>query len=110
MRVLDPIRYQWDTIGEQLSVDYGDIKSAEHKETYDDTRKLSLILQRWKDGETCEVSWRMIHSVVVDPPVKNKRVGDEICEFLARCEIKNEYLPSDQTGKIKLIKIDKIIL
>ena len=106
MRVLDPIRYQWDTIGGQLSVDYGDIKSAECKETYDDTRKLSLILQRWIDRENCEVSWRMIHFVAVDPPVKNKRVANEICEFLARPDIMNEYLPSEQPGKIEIIKID----
>ena len=105
MTVLDPIKYQWDIIGGQLSVDYGDIKSAKHEETYDATRKLAEILQRWIDQENCEVSWRKIHSVVVDPPVKNKRVANEICDFLAKPDIMNEYLPSDQPGKIKIIKI-----
>ena len=109
MTVLDTIKYQWSTIGEQLCVNYGDLKSAEHRETHDDTRNLSAVLHCWIDGQTCEVSWRKIHSVVVDPPIKNKRVGDAICEFLVRQEIKNEYYPSNQPGKIKMIKIDKII-
>ena len=101
MRVLDPIRYQWDTIGDLLGVNYGDIKSVECEEAHDHTRKLSAILQCWKDGKTCEVSWRRIHSVVVNPPIKNMTVGDTICEFLARHEIKNEYFPSNEPGKLK---------
>ena len=89
----------WDTIGEQLAVRYGDIKSAEYNVAYDNTKKLSEVLQVWIDKRTCEVSWRTIITIIDDPPVENKRVGDEICEFLARSDIQVEYL---STGQFKL--------
>ena len=97
MSLLHNIKHMWDTIGEQLAVNYGDIKSAEYNMTYDSTKKLSEVLQVWIDKRTCEVSWRTIITVIDDPPIKNKRVGDEICEFLARSDIQNEYL---STGKL----------
>ena len=77
--------------------------------SYDDARKLSEVLHLWRDRKT-EVSWEKIISVVYDCPVENKRIADEICEFLAKPEIMNEYLFSDQPGKIKIIVVDKIIL
>ena len=96
MSLLHCIKHMWDTIGEQLAVRYGDIKSAEYNMTYDSTKKLSEVLQVWIDKRTCEVSWRTIITVVDDPPVENKRVADEICEFLARSDIQIEYLSSGQ--------------
>ena len=96
MSLLHCIKHMWDTIGEQLAVRYGDIKSAEYNMTYDSTKKLSEVLQVWIDKRTCEVSWRTIITVVDDPPVENKRVADEICEFLARSDIQIEYLSTGQ--------------
>ena len=100
LQLLHPIKYQWNIIGEQLDVDYGVIKSAQYNVQYTDTIKLSEVLQVWRDMKTCEVSWEKIISVVDHPPIENKRVADEIYEFLARPEIMNEYLPFDQPGKI----------
>ena len=82
-------------------MDFGDIKSLQYDVQYSDTIKLSEILQVWINKKTCEVSWEKIISVVKNRPVENTRLADEICEFLARPEIMNEYLPSDQPGKIK---------
>ena len=93
----------WNTIGEQLEVRYGDIKSAEYNVAYDDTTKLSEVLQVWIDKRTCEVSWKKIITVVKEQPVEHKVVADEMYKFLERPDIRNEYLSSDQPGKINKI-------
>ena len=97
--LLHNIKHMWYTIGEQLAVNYDDLKCIEYNITYDCTKKLSEVLQVWIDKRTCEVSWRTIITVTDDPPIENKRVADEICEFLARSDIQNEYL---STGKLEL--------
>ena len=89
----------WNIIGEQLAVHYGDIKSAERK--VDDTTILSEVLQVWIDKRTSEVSWKKIITVVEDPPVQNKQVAENIFHFLKSPDIKNEYISSDQPGKVK---------
>ena len=113
MTLLHPIKYKWNAIGEQLQVAHGvrmSIISTGCNMEYDDTRKLSEVLQVWMNRKTCEVSWRMIITVIDDPPVEEKRLADEIRDFLASAKIRNEYLLSDQPGKIKMIIIDKPIL
>ena len=102
MTLLHPIKNKWNIIGEQLEVCYGVIKSAEYNVAYDNTTKLSEVLQVWKDKKTCEVSWKMIITVVDEPPLEDKKVADEMCEFLARSDIRSEYLSFNQPGKIKL--------
>ena len=101
MTLLHKIRYKWNTIGEQLEVRYGDIKSAEYNVAYDHTTKLSEVLQVWIDKRTCEVSWRMIITVVKEPPIEHKVVAEKIHKFLARSNIRNEYLSSYQPGKVR---------
>ena len=104
MQLLHPIKYKWNIIGEQLRVPYGvrmSIMSTGCNVEYDDTRKLSEVLQVWMDRKTCEVSWKKIITVIDDPPVDENGVADEIRKFLARPEIMNEYLPSDPHGKLK---------
>ena len=103
MMLLHPIKYKWNTFGEQLEVPYGDIKSAMYKEACGDTRKLSEVLQIWIDKRTRPVHWQTIITVVEKPPVENKAVADEIYQFLTRPDIQNEYLSSHyQTGKRKV--------
>ena len=101
MTLLHEIRWRWNIIGEQLKVCYGDIKSAEYNVAYDHTTKLSEVLQVWMDKRTCEVSWRMIITVVKEPPIEHKVVAEKIYKFLACPEISNEYLSSYQPGKVK---------
>ena len=103
MTLLHEIRYKWNTIGEQLAVRYGHILSAQHNVAYDDTRKLSEVLQHWIDKRTCEVSWRMIITVVKEPPVEHKVVAEKIYQFLARPDIRNEYLSFGKVRKIILM-------
>ena len=103
MTLLHEIKYMWSTIGEQLAVRYGHIMSAQYNVAYDDTRKLSEVLQLWIDKRTCEVSWRMIITVVKEPPVEHKVVVEKIYQFLARPDIRNEYLSSGKVRKIILM-------
>ena len=104
MTLLHPIKFMWNTIGEQLEVCYGDIKSAEYNESYGDTTKLSEVLQVWIDKKTRLVCWQTIITVVEERPVENKVVADEIYQFLTRPDIQNEYLSSHhQTGKMIFI-------
>ena len=103
MTLLHKIKDKWNTIGEQLEVRYGDIKSAEYNVKYDDTTKLSEVLQVWIDKRTCEVSWRMIITVVKEPPVENKAVAEKVYQFLTRPDIRNDYLSSHQPGKVNKI-------
>ena len=76
IQLLHPIRYQWNIIGVQLNVDYGDIKSVERKEAHSDTNKLNEVLQYWSDGKSCEKSWKKIIFIVDNDPVKNKSIAD----------------------------------
>ena len=91
----------WDTIGVQLAVSYNDIMSTQNNAAYNDTRKLYEILQVWVDQRTSEVSWKKIITVVEDPPLQNKQVAEKMFHFLKRPDIKNEYISSDQSGKVK---------
>ena len=103
--VLHDIRAMWDIIGEQLAVSNNDIMCAEHYAPNNCTRKLSKILQVWIDQRTSEVSWKKIITVVEDPPVECKQVAEKIFHFLKRPDIKNEYISSDQPGKVKKIHL-----
>ena len=99
--LLYPIKYMWNTIGEQLEVRYGDIKSAEYNEAYDHTTKLSEVLQVWMDKKTRVVCWQTIITVIEERPVENKTVADEIYQFLTSPDVQNEYMSSHhQTGKM----------
>lgn len=89
----------WKLIGEQLDVKDSDLKCLQQNVAYDDIRKLAEVLQIWRDKRTCDVSWRKIITVIEEPPLETKVVAWNIFHFLARPEIKNEYLLSDQPGK-----------
>ena len=100
--------YNWDIIGVQLSVP--DVYIQCISEAHQHTRKLSEVLQVWIDNnnERRPVCWKTIITVVEEPPVLNKTVGNEIYQFLTRPEIQNEYLsPHNQTGNMKVYYVYK---
>ena len=80
--LLDPVKYDWRSIGEQLYVGYGDIKSEEYNASHDNTARLSEVLQLWINQRKREVSWKTIITVIKDPPLNNVNVANEICRFL----------------------------
>ena len=83
--VLDPVKYEWRSIGEQLDVGYCDIKSEEYCVSHDNTARLSEVLQLWINQRKREVSWKTIITVIKDPPLNNVNVANEICRFLNDC-------------------------
>ena len=99
MTILHEIRCKWEIIGGQLAVKDDYLESFEQNMAYNDTVKLSKVLQVWRNQRTCEISWRKIITVVEDPPVENKAVAEKIFYYLLRPEIKNDY--SYQPGKVK---------
>ena len=95
---LNPIKSQWYSIGDQLEVQDGPLKSIKYDETYNDTMRLSEVFQVWIDGRTTEVSWRVILDVIRNPPIENKRLELEIRKFLSRPDIQRLYLlPQNET-------------
>ena len=90
--VLDPVKYEWRSIGEQLCVEYGDIKSEEYSVSHNNKTRLSEVLQLWINQRKREVCWKTIIIVVRDQPLKNVNLANEICRYLL-----NEY-NSDQQG------------
>ena len=98
MSLLHPIKYQWNIIGEQLNVQYGQIKSAEYNVTYNDTMNLSEVLQVWIDRRSYQVTWRVILAAIDEPLVENVKVRDEIRQFLNRPEIYHQYCSEQQSS------------
>ena len=108
MTLLHPIMHMWDTIGGQLEVP--DVYIQCIFEAHQHTRKLSEVLQVWIDNNNKRhpVCWKTIITVIEEPPVQNKTVGNEIYQFLTRPEIQNEYLsPHNQTGNMKVYYVYK---
>ena len=103
MNLLNEIKYKWYSIGLQLGVRHGLMQSLQH---YDDTHKLSEVLQMWIDQRTSEVCWRTIISVVKEPSINNKNIADQIYDFLSEPHTQHEYLPSDEPGKVKTMIVN----
>ena len=97
---LNSIKYQWQTIGVQLEVESGSLKSIEYDERYTDIMRLSEVFQNWIDGRPSEVSWRKILDVIKNPPISNKRLLEDLQKFLSRQDIQSSYLsPNGPPGK-----------
>ena len=78
-RALAPIKYKWRQIGEGLKISYGTIQSINRNPQYDDTLKLSEILQQWIDGnERSNVTWRAIIEVIKKDPVSEPALAEVI--------------------------------
>ena len=68
--------------------------SIQYNPTYDNSDKLSDVLQLWIDSDK-DVTWKKIISVIVDPPIGNKRLANEIKQSVLTQE--HEYVPTDQS-------------
>ena len=79
--LLDPVKHEWKSIGEQLAVRNGDIQSLQYRLLDDETR-LSEVLQFWINQRKREVCWKTIITVIKNPPVNNVNVANRICHFL----------------------------
>ena len=92
MSELNPIRYQWRAIGEQLELyDDGVLQSIEYNASYNDTMRLAEVFQHWIYRQTTEVLWRVILAVISDPPIDDKRRFKDLKKFLSRPDIQQAY-------------------
>ena len=80
--LLDPVKHEWKSIGEQLKIGYSDIKSEEYSVSHDNKARLSEVLQLWINQRKREVCWKTIITVIKGPPLNNVNVGNKICRFL----------------------------
>ena len=90
-RVLGPIEHKWREIGEALEVPDGRIQSIENDARYNDTRKLSEVLQTWIDTQTSDMTWRNLIDVITEYPVNEPVVATTIPDFLANPKIASKY-------------------
>ena len=80
VKLLHPVRYKWENIGEQLCIESGDLECIRQKVHFKEP--LSEILNLWKTQKKCEVSWKKIIDVIKNTPVGNVTVANDICQFL----------------------------
>ena len=65
--------------------------SLEYNSTYDDTIRLSKVLQFWIDQMKTPVSWRTIIKAIEEPPIGNATLAQEIRLFLSQPDTQSEY-------------------
>ena len=90
-RVLGPIQHKWRAIGEALEIPNETIKSTEQDARYDNSNKLSEVLQAWIDRQTSNVTWRNLIDVITKYPVNEPGLAETIPKFLENPEISSKY-------------------
>ena len=90
-RVLGSIQHKWREIGEALEIPNGTIKSIDHDARYNDSNKLSEVLQTWIDTQTSDVTWRNVIDVIKEYPVNEPGLAKTIPDFLANPKISSKY-------------------
>ena len=89
--VLGPIQHKWRAIGEALEIPNGTIKSIDHDAHYDDSNKLSEVLQTWIDTQPSDVTWRNLIDIITECPVNEPVLAKTISDFLANPKISSKY-------------------
>ena len=78
-QALAPIKYKWRQIGESLEISHSTIQSINRNTQYDDTLKLSDILQTWIDtNDSSNVTWGAIIEVIKKDPVNEPALAEAI--------------------------------
>ena len=90
--VLGPIEYKWREIGEALEIPDGKIQSIDYNPRYNDTNKLSVVLQIWINTHSANVTWRNLINVIREHPVNEPALAKTIPDFLANPEISKHYI------------------
>ena len=90
-RVLGPIQHKWRAIGEALEIPDRRIKSIDGVAHYDDSNKLSEVLETWIDTRPSVVTWRNLIDVITEYPVNEPVLAKTIPDFLAKPEISSKY-------------------
>ena len=89
--VLEPIQYDYYTLGVALEIEDGELKSIHHS-VDDDTTKLHNTLSYWTSSCCSAVTWENIIVCVREPPISKEQLAEDIEKFLARDDIFKHYL------------------
>ena len=101
--VLGPIEYKWKEIGEALKIPFGTIQSIDYDRGYNDTCKLSKVLQTWIDTQPSDVTWRNLIDVIREHPVKEPVRAKAIMDFLENSKISERYTECASKSLVKKI-------
>ena len=85
IRLLTPIAYKWQELGEALQLEYSTLMSLKQN-LYTDEKRLSEVIQQWIDRQPANVNWSTIIMAVQCPPVDNLSVADTIRSFLSKTD------------------------
>ena len=89
--LLAEIDYSWSKIGFALYVDNNIIQGL-YTQNEDNITKLTKVLNKWIDSQSCPVTWENIITAVEGPIVGNyKSIGDKIREHLFKPEVFSGY-------------------
>ena len=79
-----------------MEIEHGRLLSIQQNQTYDDSSRLSDVLQLWIDSDK-DVTWKKIISVIAHPPVNNKRLANQIEQsVLTQQNVQCEYVSTGQ--------------
>ena len=82
LQLLAPLAAKWDDIGKELEIDESLVRSLHEESHLSNDIKLSVVLQRWMDIKSVPVTWETIIEVVESPSFNNKRLGQEIRNYV----------------------------
>ena len=74
-----------------MEIPNGIIQSIDHDPRYNDTRKLSEVLQNWIDTQPSDVTWRNLINIIREHPVNEPVLAKTIPKFLANPKISEHY-------------------
>ena len=79
-----------------MEIEHGRLLSIQQNQTYDDSSRLSDVLQLWIDSDK-DVTWEKIILVIAHPPVNNKRLANQIEQsVLTQQNVQCEYVTTGQ--------------
>ena len=74
-----------------MEIPTGIILSIEHDAHYDDSNKLSEVLQTWIDTKRSDVTWRNLIDVITEYPINEPVLAKTIPDFLANPKVSSKY-------------------
>ena len=97
LELLADISYLWFEIGEALNVPNTTLMSLQHS-NLPDSKKLSFVLQCWKDQCTTDTTWSNIITAVKSKTVGQIALGERIKRYvLSTCQ--DDITPQDKSNK-----------
>lgn len=82
--LLANISSKWYSIGLAFKVHTNELDSLSKDVQYENTAKLSKVIQSWIDTQSSPVIWETVISVIGGPIVKNQKKANEIRDYIGK--------------------------